>query len=85
MVMISCQEASRLSSEAMDRELLLSERLKLWLHRKVCGMCREYARHLALIKEASERLAHAMESLKLLPEATLSHEARERIRLSLRA
>ena len=39
-----CRQASRLVSDRLDRELTLRERLHLWLHLAMCGLCRSNAR-----------------------------------------
>jgi len=38
-----CQRASQLVSEQLDRKLGLGERLHLWLHLAMCGLCRDNA------------------------------------------
>ena len=39
-----CQQASRLVSDRLDRDLTLRERLHLWLHLAMCNLCRRNAR-----------------------------------------
>lgn len=73
--MLSCRDASRLSSEAQDRALTMPERLGLKLHLAMCALCRRYARQLAFLRVAAERLA-----VRSGHEAGLTEEARERIR-----
>ena len=38
-LMLTCKEASRLSSEALDRKLSLRERLLLRMHLALCAGC----------------------------------------------
>jgi hypothetical protein len=76
--MLTCRQASQLSSEAQDRALSLRERLGLTLHLSLCALCRRYARQLAFLHAAAENLAS-----KGVPEAGLTEEARERIRRNL--
>ncbi len=50
----SCQELTRLSSEALERKLSLREKLLISLHNKVCTWCRRYESHLQTIHQAVE-------------------------------
>ena len=73
--MISCQEAARLSSEAQDRSLTLSERISLRFHLLRCKLCTRYAHQLKFLVEACARVAEEPNS-----DAELSDTARDRIR-----
>jgi len=42
----SCQEATRLSSEAMERKLSFQERFDLWAHLKVCHLCTQFSKQI---------------------------------------
>jgi len=53
--MLSCKEASRLLSQGEERRLTLSERVKLWLHLRVCRACTRFARQLAFLRQAMRR------------------------------
>jgi hypothetical protein len=53
--LLSCKEASRLLSQAQDRRLAWTERVKLRLHLGVCSACTRFARQLALVRAALER------------------------------
>ena len=46
----SCEEASRLASEALDRELTWSEHWALRLHTLLCGSCRRMMRQLSQLR-----------------------------------
>jgi len=46
----SCQQASQLVSDAHERRLKLSERLRLRLHLLICSICRNYAHDIRLLK-----------------------------------
>lgn len=76
----SCQEAIRLQSDALDRDLPPSQRLGLRIHLVLCGWCRRYGKQIAFLREASR--------VKETPGAgvsqvVLSPEAKERIKQSL--
>jgi len=55
-VHLSCEEASRLASAALDRDLSRSERWGLRLHTLICGSCRRMQRQL----DAFRKLATSM-------------------------
>jgi hypothetical protein len=47
---LSCEEASHLASDALDRELSRSERWALRLHLLVCRGCRRFKQQLDLMR-----------------------------------
>lgn len=50
--MLSCKDATRRMSEALDRELGLSERLELGMHLAMCKGCRNYQEQMHVLREA---------------------------------
>jgi len=77
----ACQQAVETISESMERSLSLQERIKLKLHLWVCVWCQWYMEHLQVIRAASR--AQASKAPDMMTSATLSNEARERIRRRL--
>lgn len=55
-MMLSCKQASELSSEALDRRLSPSERLRLAIHLSLCRLCRRYRRQIHILHQAALRL-----------------------------
>jgi len=55
-VKMSCKEASRLLSQAMDQDLPLWERVRLRLHLVACDACRNFSRQLEFLRRAVARL-----------------------------
>ena len=53
---ISCKEASRLLSQAMDRNLPLWDRVRLRLHLVACDACANFSRQLRFLRRAVARL-----------------------------
>ena len=53
--MLSCKEATRLLSQAEDRALTYSERIKLRLHLAACVACTRFSRQLVFMREAVSR------------------------------
>jgi hypothetical protein len=77
----TCQQTVATISESMERPLSFSERVKTRLHVWICVWCQWYLEHLVLIRDASR--AQAEKAPELMTDATLSTDARERIRRRL--
>ena len=75
--MLSCQEASRLASQSLDRILTLRQRIELRLHQMICSGCRAFARQLQHIRQACRR-TESSEGIDL-DTASLSIAAKARI------
>src|SRR4051812_20938067 len=77
----TCKEMTALMSQSMERRLTLRERVLLKLHLWVCAWCVWYLEQLKLLR-ASLR-ARAEGTGGEYPGASLSAEARERIKSTL--
>jgi hypothetical protein len=77
----TCQQTVETISQSMERPLAFGERFKLKLHVWICVWCQWYMEHLQLIRDTSR--AQANEAPDRMTSATLSNEARERIRRRL--
>lgn len=55
--MMDCHDATFLMSQAQERKLGFSERMKLRLHNGLCSDCARFERQLPLLGEAARRLA----------------------------
>ncbi len=82
--MLSCKDVTQLLSESMDASLPIGKRIGVRLHLLICKFCLRYKRQLLLIRETVRRIVAAEESSGESPVETLSEEAKERIRKSLR-
>jgi hypothetical protein len=49
---LTCKEASRLQSEAMDRQLTWTERISLRMHMAACEACTRVSRQLDFLRRA---------------------------------
>jgi hypothetical protein len=78
----SCREAARLQSMALDSALTLRQRLGLRIHLLLCKWCRSYGKQIRFLRDAAHR--HPDEMMEAAP-ATLSDEARARIKKTLQA
>ena len=77
----TCRQVSRLQSDALDQPLSLPKRFGLRLHLLVCKWCRRYGKQIRFLHEAVHE--HPDELSQAAPR-TLSPEARERLKNSLR-
>jgi predicted anti-sigma-YlaC factor YlaD len=53
---LSCEEASRLLSQSMDRGMTLGEQARLRLHLTLCDACRNFKQQLQQLRQALARL-----------------------------
>ncbi len=79
--MLSCKEASLLSSQSFDRRLAWRERVALRMHLLVCDACRTFANQVAFLRAAARQFGRGTNAPELL---RLSPDARERIARGLR-
>ncbi len=82
--MLRCREISKLVSESMDRQLPLGQRMQLRMHLMLCRLCAGFARQTHLLRRAAKQESERSAADVSAPEATLSEEARERIKAALR-
>lgn len=82
--MLSCKDVTKLVSESMDRSLPLGKRIGVRLHLFICKFCARYERQLLLIRETVRRLAATVDAPGEPSRETLSEEARDRIRETIK-
>jgi hypothetical protein len=82
-MMISCREAARLSSEALERPLYFAERVALRFHLLLCSACARYDDQIAFLHELAVLYLARCDECGPLGDATLSSEACKRIRKAL--
>src|SRR6202789_2104311 len=81
---LPCQEFGRLTSESLDRPLSRPEKCAHQIHLLSCVACRRYARQVAFLRDALQKLAHRLEHADCpFPGPDLPDEARQRIQNSL--
>ncbi len=51
--MLNCHDATRLMSDAQERELKLGERLSLKMHVSMCAGCRNFGKQMGTIRKIS--------------------------------
>lgn len=74
--MIDCKHASQLVSQSMDKPLAWRQRLSLWIHLAICGMCRQFVGQLRLMRVTLKRMLHVAENDETIK---LSDDAKRRI------
>jgi hypothetical protein len=77
----TCQSTVETISQSMERQLSFRERVLVKVHLWICAWCQWYLEHLQLIRKTGR--AKTNQTPDLLTDATLSDEARERIRRAL--
>lgn len=55
-LLIPCRQAHELLSARMDQPLGASDRLRLWLHLRICDMCARVERQMDFMRRAIRRL-----------------------------
>jgi hypothetical protein len=82
--MLSCEEVTQLVSTSMDQKLPLHRRLQVKIHFLFCEACARYRKQLLFLRELASRLPAEMEETASLSTPSLSADARERMKHSLR-
>ncbi|QDT00755.1 anti-sigma factor family protein [Adhaeretor mobilis] len=78
--MLSCKEITKLVSESLDRELTWRQRVGLWMHIGMCGMCWRFRKDLIHIHEETRRQAKRIEDETGDSAEQLPIEARNRMK-----
>ncbi|MDP2639640.1 MAG: zf-HC2 domain-containing protein [Betaproteobacteria bacterium] len=63
-LMYSCEEASRLSSRALEEPLTPTQRVLLRMHLLMCKRCGNFSRQIAFLRRASRKLPEVLEKDK---------------------
>jgi hypothetical protein len=79
---VSCREAARLQSAALDRKLTLLERFGLRCHLLLCKWCSRYGRQIEFLRSVAREQA---QDDRHAPLPRLSPEARQRIKRRLQS
>ena len=81
--MFRCKDITRLISRSLDEDLGAWERFGIWLHLRMCGLCRRYRDQLSLISDAVSTFRAERDSRP--PAVPLPEDAAERIKAHLKS
>lgn len=85
--MLNCKDMTKVISDSLDRKITLRQRMELWMHIMMCGLCRRFRSNaLAIRKKVRETSAQPSEiATAPEPEDTpLSPAARKRIAAAMK-
>ena len=77
----TCPQVARILSLRMDKELSLMMRMKLRIHYLMCSFCERYMKQLKYMREVSREFP---EKIGEVSDASLSTDAKERMKAALR-
>jgi len=79
-LLLSCREASRLISEALDRELTRRERWALRIHTIMCSACRRFSAQLIVLRQTVGKMPDRFRQQWPAQPTRLSQERRATIK-----
>ena len=82
--MLSCKQATELMSASVDGEVSLYQRFALRLHLFMCKLCSRRWKQMLFVKDAMHICSERAEEVDFMPDHSLSPEACDRIKNSLR-
>ena len=82
--MFSCKQATELMSVSLDSKLSLYQRFALRFHRLMCKLCLRCWDQMLFVRNAMNTCTERAEEIDFMPDHSLSPEACERIKNSLR-
>lgn len=77
--MLNCKQISLLVSESLEKPLTWGQRMQLWMHLGMCGLCFRFSKIMKRLDHEVQDQANAAEEGKLFPEEKLSPDCRSRI------
>jgi len=60
-LMYSCEQAAKLSSQAMEQPLTPAERMLLSMHMIMCKQCSNFTRQIEFLRRASRKVPDVLE------------------------
>ena len=84
-MMISCQEASHIMSESMDRPLTLGERFRLRFHLLFCHLCRALESQLDFLRQATDQAGEQFPDYEVDQDVQMPEDLRDRITQNLKS
>jgi hypothetical protein len=78
--MLTCKEVSKLVSESLDRKLSMWQRVGLWMHIGMCGLCRRFRKDLRHIHDETRQHIDDIGPETAASDVKLSDESRDRMK-----
>ena len=78
--MLSCKEVSKLISDSLDRKLSWWQRINLWMHIGMCGLCWRFRKDLRHLHEETLQHADELEQGTADWDVKLPSDSRERMK-----
>ena len=77
--MLNCRDLTRLVSESFDRKLTIRERMSLWMHISMCGICRRFRQLQLRIQDSAGHSIPPADEQAVASANRLSNESRSRL------
>ena len=87
--MLNCKDMTKLISDSLERKITLRERMELWMHIMMCGMCRRFRSNALALRRRVRGTALPSEDYQAAgpytnSSETLSSSAKERIATTIK-
>ena len=83
-MMFSCERATELISTSLDSKLSLYKSIGLKVHLWMCKLCSRCWQQMLFLRNTMLKCAERVDEINFMPDHSLSEEACERIKNSLR-
>ncbi len=86
--MLSCKEVSRIVSKSLDQKLSMSQRVSMWMHLMMCGLCSGFRKDLVHLQQQTKSQPEPDESVQSEtsdPDSQLSIAAKDRMKRAIEA
>jgi hypothetical protein len=77
--MLNCKQISKLASDSLDQKLSWGNRMQLWMHLGMCGLCSRFRKAIIRINQETQARSHEVETGQR-DDVKLPDPARQRIR-----
>jgi hypothetical protein len=82
--MLNCKDMTKLISDSLDRKISITQRLELWAHIMMCGVCRRFRANAIALRNKIRQAKAECEGTGLVSESLevatpLPHDAKQRL------
>lgn len=78
--MLNCRDVSKLVSESHERKLSLWQRVNLWMHLSMCGLCWRFRKDMLHLHDETHQLGREVELDEADLDVKLPDESKDRIK-----